>query len=291
MTDQPYGLRLEREGAVATILIDRPDRLNAMTRTMAHDLVALLDSVDIDDSVRAVVITGVGRAFCAGADLSPGASALSRTADVKADPPFDWSEPQCRDFGGIITLRLFEMLKPVIVAFNGSAAGVGVTMTLAADFRLASEDAKFALPFTRRGIVPESASSWFLPRLVGIARALDWTLRGATVSAAEALSGGLVGRVLPSHEVLPAARQLAEEIAEFTAPVSVALTRRMLWQGLTADHPGKAHRLESEGLHSRSRSSDVREGVASFLEKRRPLFTDTLTAHLPDLDWGKTSAD
>ncbi|MFT4054502.1 MAG: enoyl-CoA hydratase-related protein [Novosphingobium sp.] len=281
--DATKALRLEQDGAVATIVLDRPDRLNAMTRTMARDFVALLDRLDRDDSVRAVILTGAGRAFCAGADLSPGTSALSGGA--KADAPFDWSDPQFRDFGGVITLRLFEMLKPVIVAFNGSAAGVGVTMTLAADFRISSEDAKFAFPFTRRGIVPESASSWFLPRLVGIARALDWTLRGATITASEALSAGLVGRVLPAQHVLSAAQQLAAEIAEHTSPVSVALTRRMLWQGLTADHPALAHRVESEGLYWQSRSADVREGVASFLEKRPPCFTDTVSAHLPDLTW------
>lgn len=176
MTVAPDGFRYEREGSAAVITFDRPDRLNAFSRSMAGDLVALLDAADADDAVRAIILTGAGRAFCAGADLSPGQSSLSGGAAGGTDEgPVDWSDPQTRDFGGLITLRLFDSHKPIIAAFNGPAAGMGVTMALAADFRLASTTAKFVLPFTRRGIVPESASTWFLPRIVGIARALEWT--------------------------------------------------------------------------------------------------------------------
>lgn len=282
MTGQGEGMRIERDGSVATIILDRPDKLNAMTRTMAAALVSLIDGIDSDDSIRAVILTGEGRAFCAGADLSPGQSSLSPIAEGE-DAPFDWANPNHRDFGGVITLRLFDCLKPVIVAFNGPAAGVGVTMTLATDFRIASHSAKFVLPFTRRGIVPESASSWFLPRLVGIAKALDWTIRGATVSAEEALASGLVSALHAPDALVPAARTIADEIVRETAPVSVALTRRMLWRGLAADHPADMHRIESRGIFARSRSADMREGVASFLEKRAPHFPDCLSDCLEDL--------
>ncbi len=263
---------------VATITIDRADRLNAFTRAMALDLTALFDRVDHDDAVRAVVLTGAGHAFCAGADLSPGQSSLS---SAQPDDVGDWSDPATRDFGGLITLRIYDCLKPVIVAFNGSAAGMGVTMALAADFRLASDQAKFALPFVRRGIVPESASSWFLPRIVGIAQALEWTLTGATFPAQEALRAGLVRSLHPADDVLPAALALARQIARQGAPVSVALTRQMLWRALGMAHPMDAHRIESRGIYARARAADVREGVASFLEKRDPLFADRVTDAMP----------
>lgn len=283
--EQGEGIRLERDGPIATITLDRPNKLNAMTRTMAIALVSLIDKIDTDDAVRAIILTGEGRAFCAGADLSPGQSSLSSEQKGEGES-FDWANHNHRDFGGFITLRLFECLKPVIVAFNGPAAGVGVTMTLAADYRIASDSAKFVLPFTRRGIVPESASSWFLPRLVGIATALDWTIRGATVSARDALASGLVSALHEPDALLPAARAIAEEIARETAPVSVALTRRMLWGGLAAGHPEDMHRVESRGIFLRSRSADMREGVASFLEKRAPNFPDQVSSVLDDMsDW------
>jgi enoyl-CoA hydratase/carnithine racemase len=277
MTD-PEHFRFDVADGVAIITIDRADRLNAFTRPMAKHLVALFDRVDRDDAVRAVILTGAGRAFCAGADLTPGQSSLSSAAP---NDPVDWSDPATRDFGGLITLRIYESLKPVIVAFNGSAAGMGVTMALAADFRLASEEAKFALPFVRRGIVPESASSWFLPRVVGIAQALEWTLTGATFLAQEALRAGLVRSLHPPEGVLPAALALAQQIATHSAPVSVALTRQMLWRSLGMAHPMEAHRIESRGIHARARAADVREGVASFLEKRAPTFPDRVTEDMP----------
>jgi enoyl-CoA hydratase/carnithine racemase len=277
MNDIPH-FRFDVADGVAIITIDRADRLNAFTRPMAKDLVALFDRVDRDDAVRAVILTGAGHAFCAGADLSPGQSSLSSAA---SNDPVDWSDPAIRDFGGLITLRIYECLKPVIVAFNGSAAGMGVTMALAADIRLASEEAKFALPFVRRGIVPESASSWFLPRIVGIAQALEWTLTGATFPAQEALRAGLVRSLHPPEGVLPAALALAQQIATHSAPVSVALTRQMLWRSLGVAHPMEAHRIESRGIHARARAADVREGVASFLEKRAPTFPDRVTEDIP----------
>lgn len=277
MTD-PEHFRFDVADGVAIITIDRADRLNAFTRPMAKHLVELFDRVDRDDAVRAVILTGEGRAFCAGADLSPGQSSLSSAAP---NYPIDWSDPATRDFGGLITLRIYDCLKPVIVAFNGSAAGMGVTMALAADFRLASEEAKFALPFVRRGIVPESASSWFLPRIVGIAQALEWTLTGATFPAQEALRAGLVRSLHPPEGVLPAALALAQQIATHSASVSVALTRQMLWRSLGMAHPMEAHRIENRGIHARARAADVREGVASFLEKRAPTFPDRVTEDMP----------
>ncbi|MFC3443517.1 crotonase/enoyl-CoA hydratase family protein [Sphingobium rhizovicinum] len=276
--DDPEHFLFDVADGVATITIDRADRLNAFTRAMALDLTALFDRVDRDDAARAVILTGAGRAFCAGADLSPGQSSLS---SAELDDVADWSDPATRDFGGLITLRIYECLKPVIVAFNGSAAGMGVTMALAADFRLASDEAKFALPFVRRGIVPESASSWFLPRIVGIAQALEWTLTGATFPAQEALRAGLVRSLHPPEEVMPSALALARQIAAQSAPVSVALTRQMLWRSLGMGHPMDAHRIESRGIYARARAADVREGVASFLEKRDPLFPNRVTEDMP----------
>lgn len=264
------------------ILFDRPDRLNAFTRQMALDLVALFDRVDADDDIRVVIMTGAGRAFCAGADLSPGQSSLSQAPSGDATN-VDWSDAATRDFGGLITLRLYDCLKPVIVAFNGSAAGMGVTMALAADFRLATRTAKFSLPFTRRGIVPESASSWFLPRIVGMATALDWMLTGATFSAQDALAAGLVRSLHADDDLMPAARTLAAGIAAQGAPVSVALTRQMLWRSLGMAHPMEAHRIESRGIYLRARASDVREGVQSFLDKRLPTFTDRVSTDMPDI--------
>lgn len=270
-------IRYAVDGPVATILFNRPDKLNAFTRSMAVELVDLFDRTDADDSVRAVILTGAGRAFCAGADLSP-----KQSSPFGQDAERAGSDPAERDFGGLITLRMFRNLKPIIVAFNGPAAGIGVTMTLAADYRLASTAAKFALPFTRRGILPESAGSWFLPRIVGIAKALEWTIGSATFPAEEALSAGLVSSLHAPDALLPAAMQIARDIAAHTAPVSVALTRQMLWRALGFAHPMDAHRIESAGLRSRARSADVREGVASFLEKRAPAFPDRVSDGLPN---------
>jgi enoyl-CoA hydratase/carnithine racemase len=274
---------------VATITFNRPEKLNAFTRAMTARLIQILDALDADDQVRAIIMTGTGRAFCAGADLSADDSILSQRAEspaknspVRPDGSIDWSHESVRDFGGLLTLRLFNCLKPVIVAFNGPAAGMGVTMSLAADFRLASTTSKFSLPFARRGIVPESASSWFLPRIVGLSQALEWTLTGRTFLAEEALNGRLVRSLHKPAELMPAAITLAKEIASNNAPVSVALTRQLIWRMLGADHPMQAHRIESRGVFSRSRSVDMKEGVASFFAKRPPNFTDRVSLDMPD---------
>ena len=278
MRNDPPFFRSAIADHVATITFDSADRLNAFTPAMATDLTALIDRAERDDAVRAIFLTGAGRAFCAGADLAGTGSAFT-DADGPGSGGF-------RDFGGLITLRLFDCHKPVIAAFNGPAAGMGVTMALAADYRIASTTAKFAMPFVRRGIVPESCSSWFLPRLVGLPQALDWMLSGRTFGAEEALAAGLVRSLHAPDAVLDAARGIAREIAAQGAPVSVALTRRMLWQMAGAAHPMDAHRIESRALAARFGTADTREGMASFLEKRAPRFAGRVSADMPaDYPW------
>lgn len=267
---------------VATITLNRPDKLNAFTRTMMAEIIEALDLADADDAVRAVIVTGAGRGFCAGADLAAGAETFSdgQLSD-ETDAEFR------RDGGGTVTLRMFAMNKPIIGAINGPAVGIGATMTLPMDIRLAGDRARFGFVFTRRGIVPEACSSWFLPRIVGISRAQEWTLTGRVFDAQEALDGGLVRSIHPADELLPAARALAAEIADNTAPVSVALSRLMMWRMLGAAHPMDAHRVDSRGIQLRGRSRDVAEGVMSFLEKRPAAFPDTVSADMPDIfpDW------
>jgi len=263
---------------IATITLNRPEQLNAFTNTMMREVIDAFDRVDADDEVRVVIVTGAGRGFCAGADLSGGGETFSGGgSDVQSDAGVP------RDGGGLVTLRIFECTKPVIAAINGPAVGVGVTMTLPMDIRLASEGAKFGFVFARRGIVPEACSSWFLPRLVGISQAAEWCYTGRVFPAGEALAGGLVRSVHAPDELLPAARAIAAEIAENTSPVSVALTRQMLWRMLGAAHPMEAHRVDSRGIKERGRSADSREGVLSFLEKRPPNFPVKVSDGLPDI--------
>jgi enoyl-CoA hydratase/carnithine racemase len=264
-------IRSALDGHVLTLTLSRPDRLNAFTDRMADELIDALDRSDADDEVRVVVLTGAGRGFCAGADLQAGTSRFAY-ADGEAH----------RDTGGRVALRFFESLKPVIVAVNGPAVGVGVTMTLPADIRLASSAARFGFVFARRGIVPEAASSWFLPRLVGISRALEWAATGRVFDAREAREGGLVRSVHEPADLLPAAYALAREIADNTAPVSVALTRQMMWRMLGADHPMTAHAVDSRAIQERGASGDAREGVTAFLEKRAATFPDRVSADMPD---------
>jgi enoyl-CoA hydratase/carnithine racemase len=267
----------EVDDHVLTITLNRPDRLNAFTATMGRELIEALDAADADDDVRAIVVTGAGRGFCAGADLEAGGST------------FDWSERHAageevpRDGGGRISLRLFECVKPVIAAINGPAVGVGITMTLPMDVRLAAEGAKIGFVFARRGIVPEACSSWFLPRLVGISQAMEWVATGRVFDASEALAGGLVRSVHAPDDVLGAARDLAREIADNSAPVSVALARRLLWTMLGASHPMEAHRADSRAMFARGRSADAAEGVTSFLEKRPAEFSDRVSDGLPEI--------
>jgi enoyl-CoA hydratase/carnithine racemase len=270
-------IRLEVEEGVATITLDRPERLNAFTPKMMSELIEAFDRCDGDDGVRAVIVTGAGRGFCAGADLEAGGA----TFDARQRPGFQGRLP--RDGGGLVTLRAFASTKPLIAAINGPAVGVGVTMTLPMDVRLASDTARFGFVFARRGLVPEACSSWFLPRVVGISRAMEWVATGRVFPAQEALEGGLVRSVHPVGELLPAARELAREMADNCAPVSVALSRQLLWRMLGAPHPMHAHRADSRGIFLRGQSEDVKEGVASFLEKRAPSFPERVSSGLPDL--------
>jgi enoyl-CoA hydratase/carnithine racemase len=260
---------------VATLTLNRPERLNAVNATSIRELVAAFDAADGDDGVRAVIVTGAGRAFCAGADLGAGGGTFAG-GPGRSERPEDH-----RDGGGLVTLRIFELKKPVIAAINGPAVGFGVTLTLAMDIRLASSTAKLGFVFARRGVVPEACSTWFLPRLVGIAQAAEWAYTGRVFSAEEARAGGLVSRVMAPDALLPAARALAREIADHTSAVSVALIRQMLWRMLGAEHPVAAHRLDSLGMWYTGRSADAHEGVTSFLEKRRPRFTGRPSKDMP----------
>jgi enoyl-CoA hydratase/carnithine racemase len=272
---------------ILTITLNRPEKLNAFNATMQRELIEAFDAADKDDNVRAIIVTGAGRAFCAGADLSSGADTFDRDARRGAirrlaDGRVDYSDPNVRDGGGQVSLRIFKCLKPVIAAVNGPAVGIGVTMQLAMDIRIASEAARFGFVFSQRGIVPEAASSWFLPRIVGISQALEWCYTGRVFPAQEALAGRLVSKVVPGEELLPTARALAREIATKTAPVSIALIRQMMWRMLGADDPMEAHKVDSRGIYTRGRSEDVKEGVMSFLEKRPANFKNKISSDMPD---------
>ena len=269
---------LDVADGVATITLNRPDQLNAFTPVMMRELIDAFDRTDGDDDVRAVIVTGAGRGFCAGADLASGGDTFDNAARGRDNEPT--AVP--RDGGGLLTLRIFESLKPVIAAINGPAVGVGVTMTLPMDIRLAADDAKLGFVFARRGLVPEAASSWFLPRVVGISRAMEWVATGRVFPATEALEGGLVRSLHPKDELLGVARRIAAEIVENAAPVSVALSRQMLWRMLGADHPMEAHKIDSRGIDTRGKSPDVREGVMAFLEKRPASFPMKVSDGMPD---------
>ena len=273
-------IKYDVQGPVALVTLHRPEKMNAFTRTMMAELIDAMDEADGDDRVRAVVFTGSGeRAFCAGADLTPEGG-----GHVFSDPQVveDLSDERVRDGGGRLTLRLFDVKKPLISACNGVAVGVGATMQLPMDMRLAADNARFGFVFARRGITPEAASSWFLPRLVGMPTALEWCMTGRIFDAQEALAEGLVRSVHPQAELLDAAFALAHEIAENTSAVSVAMTRAMLWRLSAAEHPMAAHRIDSRAIYRLSRSADAREGVNSFLEKRPPAYPDKVSANLPD---------
>jgi enoyl-CoA hydratase/carnithine racemase len=267
----------EVKASIATITLNRPDKLNAFTTGMGREIVDAVGRADQDDGVRAIIFTGAGRAFCAGADLSKGPETF---ANLDRDEEHTGTS-ESADSGGKVSLAVYDCKKPIIAAINGPAVGIGVTMTLPMDVRLASDQAKFGFVFARRGVVPEACSSWFLPRVVGISQAAEWVFTGRVFAASEALQGGLVSRVLPPHELLPAAEALGREIAQNTSAVSVALSRQMLWKMMGASHPREAHRIESQGVHHMGRSADAREGVLSFLDKRAPMFTMRASRDMP----------
>ncbi|MBK5222616.1 MAG: crotonase/enoyl-CoA hydratase family protein [Acidimicrobiia bacterium] len=274
----------EVSDSICTITLDRPDRLNAFTARMMLELLDAFDRIDADDEVRVVIVTGRGRAFCAGADLESGGDTFDATKRGKPEGAASSDDDMVgrRDGGGRVALRIFESTKPVIAAINGPAVGVGVTMTLPMDIRLASESARLGFVFARRGITMEATSSWFLPRLVGVSQAFEWVHTGRVFPAAEALAGGLVRSVHPDDELIDVARALATEIAENTSGVSVALNRQMMWRMLGADHPMEAHKIDSRAIRYMGSSPDVREGVEAFLEKRPPRFTMSPSTDLPD---------
>ena len=273
----------EVEDGIANITMNRPDKLNAFTGVMLDEIIDAIDRTDADDDVRAVIFTGAGRAFCAGADLSRGAETFNMKK--RAD---EGAIDQWRDGGGRVTLRLFESKKPLIAAVNGPAVGVGVTMQLPMDFRIASTNARFGLVFTRRGVVMEACSSWFLPRLVGIAQAMEWVMSGRVFPAEEALKGGLVSQIVEPDDLLPAARAIGREIADNTSAVSVALCRHMMWKMLGADHPMEAHKIDSRGIRGMGQLPDAYEGVQSFLEKRPGNYTMKPSTDMPDFyPWWK----
>jgi enoyl-CoA hydratase/carnithine racemase len=275
---------------ILTITLNRPEKLNAFTGQMMTEMIDAFDRADADDNVRAIIVTGAGRGFCAGADLSAGANTFDyeeredrpeRRGARRADGTVDYGDESVRDGGGRLTLRIFDSLKPVIAAVNGPAVGVGLTMQLPMDVRLASENARFGFVFARRGLVPEACSTWFMSRVVGISRALEWTFTGRVFPAQEALEGGLIRAIYKPDALIPAARALAREIADNTSQVSVAITRQMLWKLLGADHPMEAHKIDSRAIYERGRSGDAREGVSSFLQKRAAKFPDRVSKDMP----------
>ncbi len=276
---------------IMTITLHRPDKMNAFTGEMMAEMISAFDEADANDAVRAVIVTGSGeRAFCAGADLSAGGATFdyAKRADrgdnqsaIRADGSVDVTHEGARDGGGRVTMRIFNCRKPVIGAINGAAVGIGVTMQLPMDIRIASSTARFGFVFARRGIVPEAASSWFLPRLVGISQALEWCYSGKVFGAEEALKGGLIRSIHAPEDLITAARNLAHELTAESAPVSIALTRQMMWRMLGANHPMEAHKLDSRAIWSRGAGGDAKEGVASFLEKRPAAYPDTVSENMP----------
>ena len=282
-------IRLEVEDGIATLTLNRPEKLNAFNTLMMQEMIAAFDQTDADDSVRVVIVTGAGRAFCAGADLSAGAATFDYSTRGGEDKEARTLDGVQRDGGGLLTLRIYDSLKPVIAAVNGPAVGVGVTMQLAMDIRMASTEARYGFVFSRRGINPEACSSWFLPRLVGVQTALEWCYSGRVFPAQEAHEKGLVRSLHAPEDLLPAARALAREIADNTAPVSIALTRQLSWRMAGASHPMEAHMADSRGIQARGAMPDAKEGVTSFLEKRLPRYPDRVSTDLPTI-WEHWSA-
>ena len=276
-------IKYEVKDKILTITLNRPDRLNAFTGQMMNDLISAFDSASNDDEVRVVIVTGEGRGFCAGADLGAGEATFNRDENPRTKKTDDEDNLEwLRDGGGRTTLAIYDCSKPIIAAINGPAVGVGVTMTLPMDIRLASEEAKFGFVFARRGLVPEAASSWFLPRIVGISKSLEWTFSGKVFDAEEALKGGLIRSIHSKDSLLDEAKKIANEIIENTSPVSVSMTRQMLWKMLGADHPMEAHKVDSRAIYELGKGEDTKEGVNSFLEKRPPEFPSKVSKDMPD---------
>lgn len=279
------------ENGIMVLTLCRPEAMNAFTGRMMHEMIEALDKADADDAVRAIIVTGDGeRAFCAGADLSEGDKTFDyaarsdggRKSNVISDGnEVNWSSQDIRDSGGILTLRIYDSIKPIIGAINGAAVGIGVTMQLPMDVRIASDNARFGFVFARRGIVPEACSSWFLPRIVGISQALQWCYSGEVFGAEEALRGGLVSEIVRPADLLARAKEMALQMTQMSSPVSVAMTRQMLWRMMGADHPMEAHKIDSKAVFGRGRQSDAKEGVMSFLEKRAPEFADKPSSDMP----------
>ena len=278
----PQTLQLELDKHILTIRLHRPEKLNAFSARMGHEMVTALDEASANDDVRAIVVTGSGRAYCAGADLSAGGDSFDyhkRGSDSKGD--------NIRDGGGLVSLAIARCNKPVIAACNGAAVGIGVTMQLPMDIRLASDDARYGFVFARRGIVMEACSSYYLPRLVGPQRALEWCYTGRVFGAHEAKEAGLVLEVTSRENLLPRAYEIASQIAENCAPVSVSLMRHMIYDGMQSD-PMRAHEVETAGIRTRGAGADVREGVKAFFEKRPANFPQTVPQDLPDyFPWSK----
>lgn len=271
-------LKVDVTDQIMTITLNRPDRLNAFNHQMQNELIEVFDRADEDDNVRAIIMTGEGKGFCAGADLGKGGETFARETSID----------EHRDGGGMVSLRIYELKKPIIAAINGPAVGVGITMTLPMDIRIASSNAKMGFVFARRGIVPEACSGWFLPRVVGISQALKWVYSGKVFTAEEALNGGLISEMVAPEDLMPTARAIAAEIAENTSATSVALSRQLMWTMLGADHPMESHKVESKLIHWAGRMPDSKEGVESFLEKRKPDFQMKVSEDLPDFfPWGK----
>ena len=270
-------ITFEIHDSVALIKLNRPEKLNAFTLTMMQELCDAFDTIDEDDKIRATLITGSGRAFCAGADLSRGENTFVNRFDTSKEYPQDYN----KDAGGILTLRMYKSLKPIITACNGPAVGVGATMQLAADIRIASTKAKFGFVFLNRGIVNDASSSWFLPKIVGISKALELCFTGKIINADEAKEIGLVSYIFEDEEMLEKALNYCQELAKKSAPVSVAVARRLFWTSLGDNGPDRSHDLESIFISSRGKSGDAREGVTSFLEKRRADFPNLVSEDLP----------
>ena len=271
-------IKLERHENLALLFLNRPEKLNAFTFLMMEELICAFDLIEEDDTFNAVIISGIGRGFCAGADLSSGKNTFNPSFDNFAVQEDDFR----RDSGGILTLRMYKFLKPIIFACNGPAVGIGASMQLPGDIRIASEDARFGFVFNNRGIVPDACSSWFLPKIVGISKALDLTFSGRIIDSKEALDIELISSIHKPENLINDAKKIAQELVEKSAPVSIAITRQMLWRSFGQAAPYEAHVIESKAIDSRGASDDAKEGVNSFLEKRPARFKNLISSDMPD---------